>query len=207
MRDDYLFKEVDMFSVVEHQKRQATEAVMKVDSGRLQQTNEDELVSQIVKKYGLDVPVIRDDKIYVADYGEAQVDVSHDFTRHIIDRSRPFYVTGTKTVIAVPFEGDPELFKVQPNSFTFTRPAGRIVRSEIHLTYTQSKADGEAIKREYLKTVQEIKQYLDWQRPSADELNNQLETIVRQRILERKQKLSAGAEMIDSLGLPVRQAR
>ncbi|MDQ3668404.1 MAG: hypothetical protein M3410_17880 [Acidobacteriota bacterium] len=133
--------------------------------------------------------------------------MSHDFNRHIIDRSRPFYVAGTKTVIAVPFEGDPELFKVQPNSFTFTRPAGRIVRSEIHLTYTQSKADGEAIKREYLKTVQEIKQYLDWQRPSADELNNQLETIVRQRISERKQKLSAGVEMIESLGLPVRQAK
>ena len=207
MRDDYLFKEVDMFSVVEHQKRQAIEAAMKVDSGRLQQLDEEELVSQIVKKYTLDVPVIQDDKIYIADYGEAQVDVSHDFNRHIIDRTRPFYITGTKTIIAVPFEGDAELFKVQPNSFTFTRPAGRIVRSELHLTYTQSKPDSEAIKREYLKTVQEIKQYLDWQRPSADELNSQLETIVRQRISERKQKLSAGAEMIESLGLPVRRAR
>ncbi|MDQ3668405.1 MAG: hypothetical protein M3410_17885 [Acidobacteriota bacterium] len=67
MRDDYLFNEVDMFSVVEHQKQQATEAAMKVESGRLQQANEDELVTQIVKKYRLDVPVIQDDKIYVAD--------------------------------------------------------------------------------------------------------------------------------------------
>ena len=51
MRNDYLFNEVDMFSVVEHQKRCAAEAVMKVESGRLRQAAEDELVAEIVKQH------------------------------------------------------------------------------------------------------------------------------------------------------------
>jgi len=205
MRDDYLFNAVDMFSVMEHQKKCAAEAILKVESGRLRQADENDLIAEIVKQFALDVPVIQDEKIHVADYGEAQVDVSHEFNRYIPDRSRPFYVPGTKTVIAVPFTGDAELFKVQPNTFTLTRPFGQIVRNEIRLTYTQAKPDADAIKREYTKTVQEIKQYLDWQRGSADELSQQLIQLVRQKVSERKQKLAAGAQMIESLGLPVKQ--
>jgi hypothetical protein len=202
MRGQYLFAQVDIFSVIEHQKQQAAKRVQQMDSTQLQRTSEEELVRQIVSEYRLDVPVIKDDKIYVADHGEAQVDVSRDFNRAIFDRSRPFYVQGMKTTIAIPFEGDAELFKVQPNTFTTTRPSGEIVGNEIHLTYTQAEPNSEAIKNAYTKTVQEIKQYLDWQRPSADEFNGQLEILVRQRISERKQKLSAGAGMIESLGLP-----
>jgi hypothetical protein len=204
MRGQYLFAQVDMFSVIEHQKQQAAKKVQQIDSAHLQRTIEDELVSQIVKEYRLDVPVIKDDKIYVADHGEAQVDVSRDFNRAIFDRSRPFYVQGTKMTIAIPFEGDAELFKVQPNSYTTTRPAGEIVGSEIRLTYTQAEPNSEAIKNAYMKTVQEVKQYLEWQRSSADEFNSQLESLVRQRISERKQKLAAGAGMIESLGLPAK---
>src|ERR1051325_3984801 len=85
MRDDYLFNEVDMFSVMEHQKKCAAEAVLQVESGRLLQADENDLIGEIVKQFALDVPVIQDDKIYVADYGEAQVDVSHEFNRYISD--------------------------------------------------------------------------------------------------------------------------
>ncbi|MBV8855353.1 MAG: hypothetical protein JOZ02_00180 [Acidobacteria bacterium] len=205
MRPNYLFAQVDMFSVTEHQKQQAAKRVQEIDSNYLQRVSEEEVVRQIVNEYRLDVPVINDDKIYVAEHREAQVDVSRDFNRHISDRSRPFYVNGIKTTIAVPFEGDAELFKVQPNTYTTTRPAADIVGNEIRLTYSQAEPNAEAIKNAYTKTVQEIKQYLDWQRPSAEEFNGQLEALVRQRVSDRKNKLSAGAGLIDSLGLPTKK--
>jgi hypothetical protein len=205
MKGQYLFAQVDMFSVIEHQKQQAAKRVQQIDSLQLQGTSGDELVHQIVNEYRLDVPVIKDDKIYVADHGETQVDVSRDFNRAIFDRSSPFYVQGTKTTIAIPFEGDAELFKVHPNTYTTTQPTGEIVENEIHLIYTQAEPNSEAIKNAYTKTVLEIKQYLDWQRSSADEFNSQLEALVRQRISERKRKLSEGAGMIESLGLPTKR--
>jgi hypothetical protein len=205
MRGEYLFSKVDMFSVIEHQKQQAAKRVQAIDSDQLQRATEDEIVKHIVSEYRLDVPVIKDDKIYVAEHGEAQVDVSRDFNRHISDRNRPFYVNGTKTIIAVPFEGDSELLKVQPNTYTTTRPSGEIAGNEIHLAYTQAEPNADAVKREYTKTVQEIKQYLDWQRASADEFNNQLESLVRQRVSDRKNKLQAGSGMLDALGLPTKK--
>jgi hypothetical protein len=205
MKSKRLFAQVDMFSVIEHQKQEAAKRVQKIDPGYLQTTSEDEIVGQIVSEFRLDVPVINDDKIYVAEHGEAQVDVSRDFNRHIPDRGRPFYVTGIKTTIAIPFEGDAELFKVMPNSYTNSRPSGDIVGKEIRLTYSQAEPNAAAIKNAYTKTVQEIKQYLDWQRPSAEEFNKEVEALVRQRILDRKNNLTCSAGMIDSLGLPTKK--
>jgi hypothetical protein len=200
MRGQYLFSEGDMFSVIENQKAIAVKKVQQVSTAQLQATPESELVSQLVDQLRLNVPVMK--QPYVAESGEAQVDVSRDPRRAIFDRSGPFYVQGTKTVIAIPFEGDRELFRVQPNTYTHMKPMAELGGNEIRLTYEQAEPNSEAIKAAYTKTLQEIEQYLGWQRPSADDFNTQLEGLIRQRVSERKQKLAAGAAMIGSLGLP-----
>jgi len=200
MRGQYLFSEADMFSVIENQKAAATKKVQQVSTAQLQATPEGELVSQLVEQLRLNVPVMK--QPYVAESGEAQVDVSRDPRRAIFDRSGPFYVLGTKTVIAVPFEGDRELFRVQPNTFSTMKPMAELAGNEIRLTYEQAEPNSEAIKAAYTKTLQEIEQYLGWQRPSAEDFNTQLEGLIRQGVSERKQKLAAGAAMIGSLGLP-----
>jgi hypothetical protein len=205
MKRENLFSKIDMFSVIEHQKQQASKRVQAVDSNQLLTATEDEIVEQIVNEFRIEVPVMQDDKIYVCEHGETNVDVSRDPNRFIRDRSRSFYVNGTKTVIALPFEGDAELFKVQPNTYTTTHPAGEIAGKEIRLTYMQAEPNAEAVKRDYMKTLGEIKQYLDWQRPSADEFNSQLGSLVRLRVNERKGKIEAGSIMLDGLGLPTRK--
>ncbi|HVQ39681.1 MAG TPA: hypothetical protein VMS31_19230, partial [Pyrinomonadaceae bacterium] len=148
MKREYLFSKIDMFSVIEHQKQQASKRVQAVDSNQLLTATEDETVKQIVDEFRLEVPVMQDDKIYVFEHGETNVDVSRDPNRFIRDRSRPFLVNGTKTVIALPFEGDSELFKVQPNTYTTTHPAGEISGKEIRLTYMQEEPNAEVVKRD-----------------------------------------------------------
>lgn len=205
MREDYLFRGPDMFSVVEHQKRQVTKAVQELESNYLLNASEDDLVNALVDEYRLDVPLIKDEEIHVADHGEAKVDVSRDPNRFIHDRSRPFHIPGSKTTIAVPFEGDAEFFRISPNTFTTTLPIGEIVGSEVRLSYTTANQDGEAIKREYQSTVREIKQNLDWQRQTAEPFNNQLEGFVREEVSKRKGRILANAGMVASLGLPIKR--
>jgi hypothetical protein len=200
MRGQYLFSEGDMFSVIENQKAVAVKKVQQVSTAQLQAMPEGELVSQLVEQLRLNVPVMK--QPYVAESGEAQVDVSRDPRRAIFNRSGPFYVQGTRTVIAIPFEGDRELFRVQPNTYSHMKPVAELAENEIRLTYEQAEPNSEAIKAAYTKTLQEIEQYLGWQRPSADDFNTQLEGLIRQRFSERKQELAAGADMIGLLGLP-----
>jgi hypothetical protein len=202
MSAQHLFSEWDMFTVIEHQRSEAARYVQQITAAQLQAAPEDELVDQIVERFRLNVPVMK--KPYVAEGGESRVDVSRDPMRVIRNRSQPFYVPGTRVTIAIPFEGDRDLFKVLPNQFNFMRPVAEIADNEIRLTYTQAEANADAITAAYTKTLQQIEEYLNWQRPSADGFNAQLKTLVKQRISERKQKLTAGAKMIDALGLPTR---
>ena len=194
-----------MFSVVEHQKQQVNKGVDGLESNYLLNANEDDLVKSLVHEYSLDVPVIKDDEIHIADHGETKVDVSRDFNRGIDDRSRPFYIPGTKTTIAIPFEGEAEFFRIRPNTFSTTLPFGDVVGSEIQLTYETANLDGEGIKREYESTLREIKQYLDWQRESAEQFNNELERIIREEVSNRKKRILAGSGMVASLGLPIKK--
>src|ERR1051326_6403575 len=202
MAAQHLFSKWDMFTVIEHQRSEATKYVQHVSTTQLSATPEDDLVEQITERFRLNVPAMK--KPYVFESKESQIDVSRDPRRAIFNRGRPFYVQGMKSIIAIPFEGDRELFKVQPNTFSTMKPFAEVVGNEIHLTYEQAEANADAITSAYTKTLQEIEQYLGWQRPSADDFNNQLKQLVKQQISQRKQKLAAGAQMVQSLGLPTR---
>ena len=77
--------------------------------------------------------------------------------------------------------------------------------NEIHLVYQQADPNPDSIKRDYLRTVQQIKTYLNWLSGNASQFNNELEPLLRGLITERKKRLLAGAGMVESLGLPIKR--
>jgi hypothetical protein len=202
---NYLFSRVSIFDVIENQKSAAKKAVQELEPNYLLNASEHDLVSSLVAQFQLDVPVIKDNEIHVADFLETDVDVSGDPIRFITDRSRPFYIKGNKTIIAVPFNGDANFLAVQPQTYTLNPPMGDIVGDELHLTYVRTDQNAEAIKTEYIQAVAQIKTHLESLRTSARSFNEQLESLVRQLVSERKQKLLAHAGVVAALGLPVKK--
>jgi hypothetical protein len=140
----------------------------------------------------------------VAEFGDARVHVGYDPGRDL-HRGDNAWVSGTQTVIAIAFEGDPALFQVQPGVFGLSAPRGEVVGDELRLTYTQSDQDEVALQREHSDTLQSINSYLMELRRSAEEFNRELESYVRQLIGQRKKKVLADARMVASLNLPIRE--
>lgn len=195
----------DMYSVVMHQTASVKKRVEEIPSNNLLNASEEDLVQTLVQEFWMNVPSLKEQDIYIAEASETTVDVSSDPMRLIDDRSRPFYVPGNRTVIAVPFEGDAVFFKVQPATHTLNAPRAVIEGSNIILTFDRTDHDGEAITREYQQAVALIKQYLTWQRSSADGFNSALEGLVRTQISLRKERLLRNANMIASIGLPLKK--
>jgi len=160
-----------------------------------------------VEELRLNVPVIKEEDIYIAHSGETQVDVSRDPMRMIYDRSEPFYIPGNQTVIAVPFVGDAEFFRIQPQTYTLSPPRAEIGKGELLLTYVRTDQNAEAIKGEYQRTVNSIKDYLRSLSESAAQFNNQLEGLARSQLKARKDRLLADAGMTAALGLPMKKTR
>ena len=126
MSEDLLFSTYDIFSVVQARTESVKKRVQAIPPNTLLGASEQDLIQALVEEFRLNVPAIKEDEIHVADSGEVSVDVSRDPMRMIHDRSEPFYVPGNKTVIAVPFEGQEEFFRVRPNSFSLSPPRAEI---------------------------------------------------------------------------------
>jgi hypothetical protein len=90
----------------------------------------------MVEEFRLVVPVLREEEICIADAGETQVDVRGDPNRSFMfDHSGPVYVPGSKTVIAVPFEGEePDFFRIRPPTHGSAPPRAEIRDGELFLT-------------------------------------------------------------------------
>jgi hypothetical protein len=205
MGQEPLFYKYPMFGVIQGQTEAVKKRVQTIDPSTLLGASENDLLQGLVEEFRLNVPTIKDDEIHIADSGETQVDVSRDPMRIIFDRSGPFYVPGSKTVIAVPFEGDAEFFRVQPQTYSLNPARAEISRDAILLTYVRTDQNAEAIKRDYERTLASIKEHLRSLSQSAAQFNSQLEELAKTELKKRKERLLADAGMIAALGLPMKK--
>ena len=101
--------------------------------------SEPDLIAYLVDKYSIDPPRILEDEIHIESEGEAKIDVSHRFEYDIFDREGPHYVPGSYVTVAIPFEGDPDLFGFQANTYSLDPPRGRIVGQSVLVTFQDVK--------------------------------------------------------------------
>lgn len=198
-----LFNQVDIYSVIEHQKQELKNAFQKVTNAELD-ADSVAVAARLIEQFSINVPVLDEGNKYALTK-ETQVDVSHDPRRFITDRSRPFYIAGTEIRVVIPFHGDAGLFDVQPNSFTLNPPFGEIRDHELQLVYQVTDAHFD-VDTAANRTIGQVKQYLQNMQGSAEQLKNDIQQLVNALIAKRKQERSTHAQIIAGLKIPVRQA-
>jgi hypothetical protein len=207
MNEELLFNKFSIHGVLQKQTESVKDRIQSIPADTLLNASEDDLVQALTEQFCLNVPTIKDGEIYISHSGETQVDISNDPMSRMIygDQRRQSTVPGTKTVIAVPFEGDSEFFRIQPQSYSLSPPRGEINKGEILLTYVRRDQNAEAIKRDYQQTVNSIKQYLGSLSQSATQFNGQVVNLIRSQLKARKDRLLADAGMTAAIGLPLKK--
>lgn len=205
MRDDYLFVKQDLRGLQEHLKGKVLEEIQAFDRDYLLNASESDLCEHLVSKYTLEPPVLRRDEIYVHGHKETDVDVRDDYRRAIFDRSRPFHIKGTSVTIAVPFDGDGNLFYYQPSSMTLNPPRAKVVDQELHLIYTKTDHDADTLKKEYEHEISSIEKHLQWVHNDCQNYNNDLPKFIENAVKKKKEKLLADAGLVSSLGIPIKR--
>lgn len=203
-KSDYLFSNVEWFAVQEHQKNKLLEEVSTLEGNRLLNTSVDDLSDYFYKKYFIDVPVLRENEI-VADQQEIQIDVSRDPMRFITDRSRPFYIPGVRIEITIPFDGEAELFKIQPTSFTLSPPRGEIRGNLLILEIEGVDLNPDQVRASIDRSLSEIKKYMETLRNNAAGLNGQLRQLAKDAIERRRAKLLSNQNLVSELGFPLKE--
>lgn len=203
-REDYLFTGPDWHSVDRHQRQQMVAEIEKVDPDRLLNTSVDDLALYFSEKYKINVPVL-DEENLVVDQREKQIDVSRDPNRYITDRSRPFYITGSEIEVEIPFTGEPQAFKIQPNPYTLSPPRASVRGNLLMFTIVGTNLEATQVRGEIEQTIREVQSYLTNLRTNVAELNGQLQGEARTAIEARRNKLLANRNTVASLGFKMKE--
>ena len=209
--DDLLFYGADMHATLENQRREARTAVESLTPAQMNAATDDELVANVVSRFRIDPLIIHADRVE-ADHSESQMDVSRHFDRAVFDRGRPCMIKANQITLRIPFTGDPDLFKVQPTSFTLNPPRGRVqanggLGGMVLLTMTRPIDEGvEAFNRWIQEQVKSIEGYVATSRADVERFNADLVGQVRDAVTRRRAQLQQQGQLLAKLVVPLRRA-
>ena len=145
---DLLFYGKDLRALIHRYEIAIKEEVERWDRNRILASSESDLVTCLVDQYTFDPPRLLCDQMLIEKEGEAKVDVSGRFEYGIWDNSTPHFIPGSFVTVAIPFEGDGDLFGFQVSTYSFNPPRGRVSGSNVLISFQDVKLDAEQTREE-----------------------------------------------------------
>lgn len=200
--EDLLFASGDLQRTLEAQRRRARQAIDEWDPEQLLATAEADVIEYLVAEYSVACPVLHRDQTEQLPVSEEVRPVAGMFSGETYQHRM------TKIEIAVPFDGEKDVFKLRASRSSFSPPRAGVREGELRLTWTgdaQASADPTAILRHFDGQLNNIEQHLSWARGDIERHNASLRTLADSAVTERKAKLLADRDLEAGLGFPVRQ--
>jgi hypothetical protein len=132
-----------------------------------------------------------------------------DIKMEVNDYGRRLTVNGTRIEIGIPFNGDPELWKLQPSTWRSTCPHGRIdyergaMEGTLHLSIdAHDHEDADSIKRKYDSLIDDVRFYIGHQGPEIEAMNRRLQSAFESALAIRKARIAKRRDVGSLLGIP-----
>ncbi len=201
---DYLFSTGHLGQALLGQQSKMGAAAAALQPAQVLGRGVDEVSAELAEEYHVNPLMVHWDQI-TAEQSESNVDVSGDWNRFIRGRSQPFLMSGTTVTYFVPFEGDEELFGLQPSTFTTTSPEGRARDGELRFSFTGVDPSAEQVRGDLERNMGLIKRYIDWVNLEVEAFNKAVPAQARAAVEMRHQKILRDGAIVASLGVPMRR--
>ena len=203
-RTNTLFASGELAEAIIQRGDELRRQVARMPKPELLETPTKDLCDLLRAELEIQVPVLLEADTYV-EPGEAHVDVIGSLVpgSHYGGTHRP--LSAHLVEVAIPFEGDGQLFKLRPSTFGTTRPQGEVREQELRMSFDTEHHGSQAVKSMIDAWVADIKKHLGWLQRQAVEFNDGLHFIARQAIEDRKRKVMREEELVASLGFPLKK--
>ncbi|MYC38102.1 MAG: hypothetical protein F4X66_14485 [Chloroflexi bacterium] len=203
---ELLFHTYDLRQTIENQAHGLANEINSLSENEVLNASQEDMVKYLVEKWIINPLAVDESGVHI-DYGDSQIDVSGDFRRVIFDRSRPFYITGTRVTFYVPFTGDSVLFKCQPSTFSLSPPRATIRSNELVFTYDLTKEQTPGVKGTFERDLDQTLVHAERVNAEVVNFNTALPGNTRQRLDARREKLLQDRNLVESIGFPLRRTQ
>lgn len=158
-----------------------------------------ELEEYFISKLLIEPLVLKADQKYILETKGTSVRVS--------DFGRSLCTSGICLVIAIPFEGDSILWNVEPSYSLGSYPEIEISSEIITLSYTfsDSSTDSEELKRRINSEVKILEFMVSKLQEEVEKHNSLVPSLVKKTIKIKREKALSSANVLASLGIPIKR--
>lgn len=203
----YPFRDGDSFATFTSLTKKLVAEIESLDNEYILKSSPTELEQFYVEKVIISPLVLDVDSKYIKMQKATGVDVSHDFMRAVAPGIKAV-VPGTRIDIAIPFSGDPQLWRIQASTFSVSGyPNIEIGHDEITFTisFPDDSANPEKLRADIDRITKSLSDAAGYLKNDVDNHNNSAPTQIR-NVLERKRQLAhSSVNAIAALGIPVQR--
>lgn len=192
-----LFSQDDINSFLQKNLADLKTEVKSLTLEDIKSMGEQKLIADLVKKYSVHVPILKEDEIKV-DAKEGEVEVHGQ--RIFDDDRRSYNISGLIIFITIPFDGSPTLFNYRASTYSLSgTPEARIEEQNLILHYETVEKDSEKIKGLWSGDIKTIKQNLEWINRDVVSHNNSIEKSIQALIAKRKKEAEDNQSLINKI--------
>jgi hypothetical protein len=195
--NNILFHGPRLSDVFDAQHKALREKIDGFASNYIFNVDENDLVRSLVDQFSLDTPKLNIDARTI-DSSE-EVRQTRDEFGDAYDARFNIYT------VMIPFDGEAVIFTFRPNSYDYNPPRGIVEGGDLKMTFVQRLHDAAQLKAEIEDATRQVEKYLRWSDEMIKPFNEQLETVTRQYLQYRKQKLGKDISVLAEIGIPVRK--
>ena len=201
------FRDGTTFATFRHITKKVTREVEALENDYVLKASPAELeryyVSQVmVTALALDVK-----NHYIDSQNGTPIDVSHDFSRGVFGHER-VVVKGTSIDIAIPFTGDPGLWRVQPSSFSLSGYPELEIRDDVVVfrrSFLDDSPEPERLKAEIERAISSLAGAVSTLAGDVENHNREAPRAVREALERKLSKAKAAVSAVAGLGIPIKK--
>ena len=199
-----LFREDDLDNELRGRRLRVSRAVDGIPKDQFLIADDQDLVDHIVASLAVE-PIVLGEDAKTLNQAETRVDVSGDPARYYrLGHSEPFYISGTRVDVDIPFTGEEWLLHCRTNPYSSVFPSAEVNRGHLRISVSlPHDAEPERFKENYERELQLIKKYVEWSHHQVMGYNQSLPQLVQQAIMLRREHLRKHAGIASLFDIPL----
>lgn len=203
----YPFREGDTFATFRNIIDSVVNEIKSLENRYVLKASEAELEEFYTEKALIEPLVLLSDQQYIKNQSGTQIDVSHDFRRAVFPGERAV-VRGTRIDLAIPFEGDPMLWRIRASTWSSGGyPEIDVKNGEIILSvsFPDDSANPDQLKADINRSIKSLEDAVGYLKHDVASHNNSVPDTVKQALKRKRELAQATTGAVAALGIPVKR--
>ena len=201
------FSDGDLRATLEGLLKKVLQAIGELEADYALKASVTELEQFFVEQAEVTPLVLHTDDYCIEDQSGIKIDVSRDPARFIVPGYRA-EVPGTRLEIAIPYEGDPQLWRLRPSTYSVSGWPEINVQSDrviLTITFPDDSVDQAGLKRRIDSEIESLQKAVGTIQSDVERHNESIPTQIANAIDKRRQIAQATSKAVAGLGIPIKR--